>query len=276
MHVTPTIIGNMIQTYQYLDLPYVADPITTLNTKHDIIANETLPNGEIPRLKYLVIGNGGHRATVGTDNLAVIKNNLHRPRDTGLFSQIPFILRPAANDIPEAQQAKYRLRKKVTYNGKDYIAYYMRVIDFSDSTVKAEYVSVTDGNMTTTDFKFTVDDLSPTPTDYANNQVITADGNYVSVSAITEVKLTEEEINEIIDACTIIYGSADYAVISELGLVTGVDISTPNTTGVGAATVTECACAQIATFFNRFYKMETSTDYLIIDIQVGDRQALVL
>ena len=65
--------------------------------------------------------------------------------------------------------------------------------------------------------------LAPTPPTVNNSGVNTVDGDYTTASARLNLVITPEDITEFLNVGSIIYNDTGFAIISEIGLCTGVD-----------------------------------------------------
>jgi hypothetical protein len=256
---TRTVYGSELQTVLYTGRPFVLRPNTTLNEKLGILPSATPGAGNVPTLKLLCIGNGGHTYETAADGTPVNVTIKHDPTDAALYRQIPWVLRPAASDLSASERAKYALRRARTYNSVNYIAYYGRRLDLQNPTVALEIETITNGNSTTAQFVPSAANLSPTPLaiqDSGNNAL---NGQYVNVSLPTTLALTAAEVAEIINACTIMNGSAATAIISEIALVSGSDRAITIENG---ASFSEVIAAQVNTFIGEYVSLvNTSQGY---------------
>lgn len=240
--ITRTVIGSQLQTERQMGLKHNVSEFTTINqaiSERTIVANlpepltmgmEVLPVYDYQNdsnqlfTQYIVIGNGGHRNITGTSSStsSAIPYTLpipHRATDTGLYNLIPFVVRAVTNDLSISQRRQYALRRTVLINGVLYAAYFARKLDFTRLTPTVNITTVVDGESTTTEYVPTINNLRPTPpvedTSY--------DASYANVTASVAVVWSEAEIQDIKDACRILYGSENLAIISEITLCSGVE-----------------------------------------------------
>lgn len=272
--VIRTVYGTHLQTCLKLNLPYTVYPHTTLNEKLNIFPDLTLASGELPSARYMVIGNGGHRFSLGNGTVPVVDPILHNPTDAGLYQQIPFVARALDNDLTAAQRARYRLRRIETYNNVNYAVYYARVVSLKGVSVQLELKEVDNGSITAQPFIPTLSNLNPTPPAVTPNQVITATGNYVSATAIVDFSMDEWEMNELLNVANLLYGDDRYAIISEIGLCSGVD---RNVTGQfnGVSTgYTDAAVVQITNFINVFHSAKFTNTGFNLTMDIGSLEPL--
>jgi len=150
--IVRTVYGAYLQTTQLLGLPMVLKPNSTLNEKFNIHDNVALASSDIPRLNYVSIGNGGHRMVVGTNGIARPEPVQHTPRDAALYNHLPFVLRLPGDDLTAQERMQYRLRRLETHDGTVYVAYYMKLLDLSNTLPQLELRTVNEGVTTSTPF----------------------------------------------------------------------------------------------------------------------------
>lgn len=273
--ITRTVYGAALQTSEYLGLPHVFLPHSTLNERFNINAAMLPANTEIPRIKYACIGVGGHRVVIGANNIPLNKPIQHLPRHSGLYTPLPFVLRPLTNDLTPQQRAKYRLRNVVTINGVVYSAYWLKVLDLSGSVVESDYYTVTNGVTTSTTFAPNSNDLNPTPPDLSSTGVVSTSGDYIAASSKVPFELNASDIAELANVANIMYQDKDFAIISEIGLCSGVDkVVTGDFNGVQAS-YTEAIGVQIANFVCTYLPTQYLDNDLSLEFDVGSVEPML-
>ena len=265
-----------LQTASLLGLPLIIKPHSTLNERFGIHQSIALGEDEMPTVKYVTIGNGGHRMIVGADNIPKPEPILHTPRHAGLYNHLPFILRLPQNDLQPAERLQYRLRRSEVHDGTTYIAYYLKVLDLSNSNPTLELRNVTDGVVTSTAFNPTAADLNPTPPPINPGSVITTSGDYIAATAKVPFVMTTEDILEFINVCNIIYGDPNYAMITEIGLCSGVDRTVSGDFNGVSLGYTDAIAVQICSFIAAFYALNFTNDELSLLIDVGSLESLLI
>ena len=243
--------GIVMQLAQYFGIGMPVVPHSTLNELHEINADATLGTNELPRVGYLAIGNGGHMNKSGVQGFPLMANYIHRSRDTGLFNQLPFVLRPLDNDLTDTERENYGMHGIVEWpvgSGDKYHAYWLLRMDKAGLQIKVQdRVVDNQQNTVITDFVPTTDDLKPPPVDLDNTGINSVKGKYISATVSVRVEFTEFDAEEFLNVCRVMYNSEYYAIISELALVSGVDRTTSTPDGLGGTiTMNEVVCAQIA------------------------------
>lgn len=275
--VVRSIFGSALQAMQFTGTPFVQTASSTLNEKFAIQASAQIAAGVIPNMGYVVIGDGGHAISVGASGKAKTTPVQHRATDAGLYNHLPFVLRELANDLTQAQMANYRLRLIKTYNGVNYAAYYGKKLDYTGLSVQMQIQTVnSDGTVTTVPFVPDDSNLSPTPPVLSSTGVNVTDGVYAVASIKIPFNLTADDAAELVNVANIIYGDPDLAIISEIGLVSGVDKTvTGGGSGQPSFNYTEVIGAQIASIFNTFYPMNYADDGVSLLLDVGSTEPLL-
>ena len=248
-------------------------PYTTLNEKFSIQAGVT-PTPQITgtqavppvALRYIAIGDRGHSMIANANNTSQPVTVPHSPADTALYNHLPFQLVLATNDLSPDIQKNYRLRRKETWHGTDYIAYYLKVLPIATVQPQLQLRNVNNGTVTTTAYTPVSGNLNPpVPTPTAGSTLV-ATGSYVAATATIPFTLSADEVTAFMNVCNIIYGNAGYAMISELALCTGIDgnVSIP-----GGAVYTEAFNVQVASFINTFMAVAFSNNGVSITLDVG-------
>lgn len=275
-NVQPTIYGAYINTCQKLGIPITFLNYTTLNQKLSILADYDYPTNPDPILQYVVVGNGGADFVQGPNGIIEPTPIQHLATDSSLYNMIPFVLRAANNDLTASEMAQYRLRTTLTVNGVQYIAYYGLVISLANIDVGLYNVTNTNGQSVSTPFSPTNLNLSPTQSNLTSLSVNTVAGDYVNVSALAQLNITASQVSEFLNACNILYGSQYSALISEIGLCTGIDVSNTVTSNGSQLTYTEAVGVQINAFISALYAMYYSQNGLNITYNVGVTEPLML
>lgn len=272
----PTIYGNALATAVQLNIPYEVLPYTTLNeaifdpiivpfqpsvsTVGSEVFDDYDPDIDVKSFTsdFFMIGNGGHTIVAGPVGGIPITNPIaHRATDSGLYKIIPFIVRPVTNDLTALERQRYYLRKVIDVSGTLYAAYFGRVIDVSSASPDMSLVTDVNGTPVITSFIPTINNLRPTPP-IAGSQ---PSGNYADVSTTVSIEFTANDVTELKQACLLLYGDENYAIVSEIALGQGVrktvtaryptsGTQTPTAIATGFY---EVASAQVACHYVTFY-----------------------
>jgi hypothetical protein len=229
----------------------------------------------IPIVRYLAIGNGGHKAGVGTNGAVFFQTVPHKSRDASLYNQVPFVLRLPNNDLTATEQANYRFRTIESFNNTSYIAYWLKVLDRSTVQAQMTYNAVSNGVTTTTNFEPTSSDLNPTPPDLNADGTYVTTGDYISVLAALGIEFTPDEVSELLNVFNIIYGSEQYGIISELALCSGVDKTVSGTFNGVTANYLEAIGVQICNFIAAIYPLQFNNTGISITANVGATEPLL-
>ena len=274
--VIRSIYSAHLQTCKSLKRPFTILPNSTLNQKFNLFANEVPNVGEYPVLGYIGIGNKGATYDVTTSGFVLTTPQPHLPRHASLYNFIPFVIRDIANDLNSTERLKYRLRVPVTIGGNKYVAYYLRTLSINAIIPAVELRNVNDGTITTNSFSPALSDLSPTPPDLSNVDLNNPNGDYLVSTAKTTFTLNQQDINEILMACDLLFGDARYAVINEIALVHGVDKVLQGTFGNTVSNYTDVISAQVAAFLSQYHALTSNTTQVQIELDIGSVEPLLI
>lgn len=231
------------------------------------------------RVQYLVIGNGGHGFIDDADGIPYTTTYPHKATDAGLFKMIPFVVRPVTDDLPAAVAANYRIRKTLLISGVLYAAYYARKLNLNSTVLEKVIETDANGVKTTTPFAPTVNDLKPTRGGING----TADGSYLKVYGTFELSFTELECRWLREACALVYGNENKAIISEIAICHGVDkpiktryatSGTQNPIAVTNSTVNEAVGVQLAVIESTHYPLVFDNGGFSETINIGSGEPL--
>lgn len=273
-----TVYGAYLQTCQLTGIPFVLTPNTTLNEKFLASSNIALNSQDIPKMQYVAVGNGGHKMKVsGNSSLQVPEPLQHRTTDAALFNHLPFVLRPQANDLTPAERLRYAIRVEESHDGVDYYAYYLRRVDFTGVEAEMQLKHVDSGVTTTQPLVPTLDNLSPTPPDMGAGGSVPTTGDYVVASARVTFVLDSFDITELKNVAMIIEGSEDFAIISEIAMVSGVEKVVAATDYLGTTfNFNEVIGAQVAAFVSTFHVLKSAANGITTIFDTGATEPLWL
>lgn len=264
-----TVFGGIAQVAHLLQIPMPILPSSTLNEKLGIQPVATLGVNELPVMRYMTIGIGAHAGVAGVDGLPLIQSIQHSSGDAAPYRMLPFVMRETDNDISPSERERYALRRVEVIGGVDYFVYYARRIDVSNCTIRAQKRTVVNSVTTSVDYVPNASNLSPTPP-ALDGGVITTTGEFLSAVCKLEIVFDSFDVSEILNAAVILYGKEDYAFISELGMITGVDRSVSVADGAGGTiTFNEVVCAQVFTHVNAMQPLKSQRDGITLSYDVG-------
>lgn len=274
--ITRTIYGSRLQATMLLGLPYTQIANTTLNEKFGVQAGVVPDNQAVPRVRYFAIGNGGHRNLVGGDGQPYTSPVQHSASDAALYKHLPFLLREPTNDLTVTERLRYGMRKVIPINGTNYVAYYLKKLDLTGVVPEMKHNTVTDGVTGSVPFVPTGANLNPVAPSIPSTGVTSTNGDYLSASANLNLDFSAEDVAELINVATIMYDNPLYAVISEIGLVAGVDktVSAP-AAGGGTFNYSEVVGAQITTHITAHYNVGFSNQGFAFGIELGATEPLI-
>lgn len=252
-NIVPTVTSALLQTNQRVGKTHVVQVNTSLNQKLEIQADLVNSDTDVLSMKYVVIGIGGHAMGVAPNGLTFPKGVEHTTRHTGLYMQVPFVMRLPSDDLSPTERLKYRLRRQKVHNGVTYVEYWAKVLDLANTNPQLELRTVVDGVTNSEPYVPLLSDLNPVPPVLANGQVLVTNGNYVASTAKVPFEMTPADILEFINVCNILFGTPDLAIISEVGLCSGVDRAVSGDFNGVSTGYMEAIAVQICTHINTFF-----------------------
>lgn len=275
-NIVRSVYGAHLQTCLLLGAKLLLPASSTLNEKLGIQPDTLIPQDIYPHMRYAVIGNGGHKMIMGSNQISKPEPVQHRATDASLFNQLPFVLREINNDLSIGERAGYGLRRLEDHDGVPYIAYYLKRLDYQNVAAQLDYKTVNNGVTVTTPFVPNNSNLNPVPPDLTSSGVNVTTGDYISATAKVPFKLTESEVVEILNVSKILYGDDGYAIISEIGLCSGVDkvVSVASGTSGSNINFNEVIGTQIVSFINGFFSMKFSNSGIDVLFDCGNTEAL--
>lgn len=275
-HIVRTVYGAYLQTCQLLGVPMVLKPNSTLNEKFNIHTNISIADSDKPSMRYVTIGNGGHRMVTGTNGIGRPEVIQHTPRNAALYNHLPFILRLPHDDLAPIERAKYRLRRLETHDGVTYVAYYLKLLNMTNTVPQLELRTVVDNITTATVFNPTIADLNPTPPALNSGGVLTTTGDYIAATGKVPFTMVSNEIDEFLNVANIIYGDDGYAMISEIGLCSGVDRTVMGDFNGASIGYTDAVGVQIINFISKFIHAPSNNAGINIEFDVGSVEPLLV
>lgn len=276
VNVVRTGAAGMIQTNQYIGKSTPLKQYSTLNQKLGINPLLDTTDSDKVAVRYIGIGCGGHGYVTGANGLTKWNPLSHTARHTAMFKELPFLLRLESNDLQPAERNRYRLRRIEEHNGVKYVAYYLRVLDLSNTVTTQELRRTLNGTTTTTPFAPTIEDMNPQPSELITGQAVSTTSDYLATTAKIPFTMTPDEIRDFVAACKIIFGDDGYATISEMVTVAGVDRTVKGDFQGQEQDYTDVVRAEITSFIATAFVTEFFTDGITLNIDVGNVEPLLV
>lgn len=262
----------MLQLSKSLNRDHDVVDYSTLNEKLNIQAGSSLAAGEMPDVQYMAIGRGGV-VNNGQSDRDMLQ---HKVTDGCLFEQIPFAMREISNDFDPAERDKYRLRRLETYGGTQYFCYYLLKVDIASSTPELNKIDTSGGVEDISPFVPQPSQLTPTPVPLdATGLPISTSNVSISVAAPVEITLSSQDIQNITEACRIIYGSVTKAIISEVAFCSGFDKTVTSNDGGTTVNYTEAIACQPATFIGEDLNLLYTSNSYTFRYELGTTLRLI-
>lgn len=295
--VVRTAYGVMLQVCRYLGLSYPVYPNSTLNEL--LTDSQVVPfqpevstigmevaapydyetDSEFVKVQYIAIGNGGHLNITPTGGVPYTDTKPHMATDAGLFHWIPFVVKPIEEDLPPNVRSKYRLRKTMMIEGVLHVAYYLKELKMTATAPEMRYTTVRDGVATTTPFVPSPLHLKPQPAPIGS----TNDGSMVDVAVNISIEFSEQDVTWLREACQLLYGNENYAIVSELAFCSGIDKpiierypvnGTQIASPVTDSTTVEAVAVQMAAVISHNYPLLSLSNGLVIKMDMGATEPL--
>lgn len=277
-----TAYGAHLQQCQLLKLPIDIKTNSTLNEALTIFDTIKPTTDEMPDVKYAAIGIGGVKYTM-VNGRPKIDLYQHKPTHAGLFEHLPFVLRLPSEDLPASERDNYRLRRLEEHDGIVYVAYYLRLLDKSSTIPQLEMRKVENNTTTSTTFNPTLSDLHPVPSilytgdseTVLDNVAYSVNGNYVAATAKVPFKMDQNDIDEFLNVCNIIFGDDSMSVITEVALCSGVErVLNGDFNGV-TIPYREAIAVQVNAFVAVHYAMKFIRREVDIEFDIGSVEPLL-
>ena len=238
-----TIYSIALQTANYCGYQHEILPNTTLNEFYGI-GNATPPSN--PIMDYFIIGlKLENLLTNGTDangnpiedGVFNLNRNLHKSKDGNVFFPLPFRLVKRDLALSRDEATDYRLKKEITINGEQYLAYYLKKLM---GNTRDRYLDTLTDKMNDTSISiFNSEDatiLNPIP--QTDEFVLADEIKALAYTKPVKMSLTQIELANMEEAVGLLYGTSRPKVIGEICLCSGrdmvVNISDVEASGVQA------------------------------------------
>lgn len=256
-----------------------ADAKSTVNERLNILGTARPTQAEKVRLGVLIAGNLGHRGQIGEGGVMLTSIQDHTATNASLYGPMPMAIRDADDDFPPEKRAKYCLREVKPLNNVSKIFYWgLRVdVDPDDVPVITRKITKEPGKPDVIEiFKPDTADLFPTPLPLPTTGAVTTTDVSITCSAVLTVKLTEDELEEYINAAKLLNGGDErYAVMSEFALCTGADRTVQVQSTIGTINFLESIGTQIYNFAMDHKAIYYNSQELTIDFDIGNQIPLL-
>lgn len=257
---TPTALGILISGAKNCEQDFILLENTTLNEKYGVMADQATGkfNGSQFKLGWFGVGIKGSKCVgENADGIEVRRILDHTATDFAPFKPIPLCMRELENDLTEEERKNYRIRCLEKIGDKTYVKYMAKPIGFDLYTpsIKLGYRDPVTGNSDEDEYTPKKTDLTPTPYELLSTDSVPISDKYVTATGTLNLTLEAKDLDEIRNACIILYGTASVAAISEICLIHGVE--TKNTGEIKGGTVKydeicpACVSYQITELYGR-------------------------
>ncbi len=236
--ITATGMGICINIACATGRPVTIPQFTTLNEVYGILVDESLgqQDGKSFNLRYYGVGVRGSQCA-GTTSQGITRMvvNQHMPIDGNAFTPIPLVARQMDNDLTDEERKKYRTRTIKNIDGVDHILYWTKLMGFEEfnPVLKLAEKDEVTGNESVEDYIPKQEDLNPEPIDLSNIGSVPVSNQYINATGKVDLSFVSDEMEELKNACRILYGDAGIAALSEFYIAFGRETMTEGKIGKG-------------------------------------------
>lgn len=270
-----TAIGALIQTAQKHKLPYEYAPNSIMNQALDVYPDRLPGTNVIPHSQYIAIGVGGLTANFSQDGSLELWPIPHDPRHTGLYTQVPFVIRAYNQDLSAQERSRFRMRKIVEIAGVRYVFYYLRKHDLVNVRARLEYRVIKDGVVTSSPWAPKPEDQFPPRPKVNPGQVWVTGDDYVAASAKSTVNFSDWDISELVNVSNILYGPNKIMTVSEMGICSGMDEQLLGDFNGAQLQYTEAIGVQITDFVSTLLPPAYNRTGAAVNLDTGSSEPLL-
>lgn len=267
---------SQLLTSMYIRKPYVPLANSTLNEKFNINPDEVPAVGEYPSLGLWCIGRGAHQLVSKAAGGSSPMSTPIFATDNSLELITPFVVRELTNDLSTIERRKYALREVREIKGKTYALYWACNLDMNNVSQVTELQITEDGEVVSTKlYTPSPESLEPPARNY-NDSALATSRQRVTTYAAINVSFTEQDVKELIDACIIMYDDPTAAVVTEIGMLSGVPRSLPTGTAGGQEMMTESIAVQLNAHVSTYQAVHLSSKGFDLSIITGAGEPLTV
>ena len=240
--VTMTGLGAILTPAMLCKQPITVVKNTTLNEVHSIMGPDSLgpKNGADFVLGYYGLGIKGFTPGAPDANGITIPSvNQHAPNDFNCYFGIPHLVRERANDLPENLRDNYRMRVPFEKDGVQYVGYWLKKMKFDEFNPIMRLVTRDEQTGATDPVTYIPqpEDLHPVPVPVNNDGQVPVTNQFLKGDAKVNMSMNDQDLDELKNACMIMFGNSGYAAPSEYYLVAGIETTNQGPIGSGAGSV---------------------------------------
>lgn len=269
-----SIIGDKLQTAHKINRPYTYSPNSVMNDILGILPNDR-PAGT-PWTRYAAIGIGGLATKFYDNNTRAESYPLpHEPTHTGLYKQVPWVIRPVQQDLTTQERKPFRLRTLQDIDGVKYAVYWIRELDLQNTTVRTEYRRIENGQITSDPWEPSQADQFPKPPVIGQGEVLVTGDDYVAATAKTSLKLTSWDMTELVNVGNVMFKSENAIFLTEIGLCSGIDVEHRGNFNGQMLAYTEASGVQITDFISTMLPTNFNRAGASINLDIGAVEPLL-
>lgn len=276
-NVVRTMWASLVQTCAFAGVPLTIYEQSTYNERLNILPDAKILDNERPIFGWWCIGDKGHRMGLDskTDN-SFIDPLKHTRKDACNFEPIPFVMRQEGNDLTEKERESYGLRRMEEHDGIKYFAYYAKRVDLSKARAKIIIKTLENGTVIDEEeFKPDTSVIFPKPTVVPPDQGVITNTQIAEIRIPVTIDFNEQDVIELENVAMVRYKNPKLAIISEVGMVTGIKRSTNIVSNGGQQfKFDEVIHAQTAAYISTYQQMSFNRLGFLLELEIGSTEPL--
>lgn len=270
-----TAIGALQQTVGKTHLPYTFLPNSVMNEALNIYPDSRPDQNYLPYSRYVCIGVGALTSRFLADGRMELVPIPHEPRHTGLYDQVPWVIRDLDNDLTTAERLRYRLRKIMPFGNTQKVAYFARLLDYSKTTAGLEFRTVQDGIISAAPWEPDADDQFPKRPVINPGQTYVTGDDYIAATAKTRFEFTKQDMAELVNVGNIMFNNPMAMTISEIAICSGQDAVVDGQINGSVFQYTDAIAVQITDFVSTLVSPLFQSDGAAINLDIGSTEPLL-
>jgi len=253
--VTNTIWNDYLHAIIDSGKPFIPHLHSTLNEKLSIPIPEDFETTKYPASTYYMVGIGGHKITLGSNDLQRNMPVEFKRNQPILNRAVPFVIRPLDQPLTSEERSTLRLRTEQEIDGVMCELYWCKLLD------EVHPPTILKG-MPDKDRLDGLEVYEPTLQDtVTNNQATVFNEAVYPINEAYITRYTQEAdvaaktVEELNNSIITLYGDETYSIISEVAICSGVEFTAQKSINGVMSRYQEIAHAQSMSFTNCIYHL---------------------
>lgn len=269
-----TAVGALLQTAQKLNLPYNFADNSIMNKQLGFLPDD-LPSST-PWSRFVAIGIGGMGVRYYDNNETVeMWPQPHEPQHTGMYKQIPFVMRPVTEDLTTVERSRFYGRTIEQVDGIQYACYWLRPLDLRETVARMEYRQIIDGQVTSTPWQPSYADQHPIPKILNPGQVLVTGDDYIASTAKSTFQFNPWDMTELVNVGQVKFKSDTRITLTEMAVCSGGIVETTGNFDGIQLPYNEAIGVQITDFVSTFIPAAFNRAGAAINLDIGSVEPLL-